>query len=100
VLKAAVDALCDCRVLFVGVRLPLAVVEQRERERGDRGPGGAAAFYDLVHAHGTYDLELDTATASSLECALRIKEALETDHPRREFRELAATLARESCGWG
>src|SRR3954451_22729534 len=63
-LKVAVDALSDSRVLFVGLKLPRAVAEQRERDRGDRGPGGARAFYDLVHAHAIYDLELDTSLAS------------------------------------
>ena len=93
VLMAAVEALRDAPVLFVGLRLPLEVAVRRERERGDRGPGGAAAFYDLVHAHGVYDLELDTATASPMECALRIKQALQDGHPRRAFRELAAAFA-------
>jgi chloramphenicol 3-O phosphotransferase len=93
VLMAAVEALRDAPVLFVGLRLPREVAERRERERGDRGPGGAAAFYDLVHAHGVYDLELDTAAASPMECALRIKQALQDGHPRRAFRELAAAFA-------
>ncbi|HEY7032704.1 MAG TPA: hypothetical protein VH482_15280 [Thermomicrobiales bacterium] len=92
VLALAVEALTDSSVLFVGVRLPLDVAVQRERDRGDRGPGGAAAFYDLVHAHGLYDLEVDTSIASPMECARRIKEALETGHPRRAIRQLAATL--------
>ena len=93
VLAAAVAALRDAPVLFVGLRLPREVAEQRERERGDRGPGGAAAFSDLVHAHGVYDLELDTAAASPMECALRIKQALQDGHPRRAFRQLAEALA-------
>jgi chloramphenicol 3-O phosphotransferase len=93
VLMAAVEALRDAPVLFVGLRLPRDVAVRRERERGDRGPGGAAAWYDLVHAHGVYDLELDTATASPMECARRIKQALEDGHPRRAFRELATAFA-------
>jgi chloramphenicol 3-O phosphotransferase len=92
VLMAAVEALHDAPVLFVGLRLPRELAKRRERERGDRGPGGALAFYDLVHMHGVYDLELDTATASPQECAQRIKDALETDHPHNAFRHLAATL--------
>jgi len=92
VLAAAVAALATSRVLFVAVRVPLDVAERRERERGDRGPGAARAFYHLVHAHGVYDLELDTSTASPLECAQRIKHALETDQPREAFRRLAAML--------
>ena len=90
VLKAAVDALANSLVLFVGLRLPLAEAESRERQRGDRGPGGAAAWSELVHAHGIYDLELDTSVASPMECAQKIKMALETGHPRRAFHQLAA----------
>jgi chloramphenicol 3-O phosphotransferase len=89
VLRAAVDALRDCPVLFVGLHLPLAVAEQREPERGDRGPGGAAVWYDLVHAHGIYDLELDASVASPLECAETVKATLENGNPRHAFRELA-----------
>lgn len=32
--------------------------------------------YDLVHAHGDYDLEWDATTASPRECAQRIKKLL------------------------
>ena len=90
VLAAAVDAMRHCPVLFVGLRLPLAEAERRERARGDRGPGGAAAWYDLVHAHARYDLELDTSRLSPLACAHQIKTALENGHPRHAFRQLAA----------
>ena len=93
VLKAAVDALEDARVLFVGLHLPREVAERRERERGDRGPGGAAAFYDRVHAHAVYDLELDTAAASPMECAVQIKQALHGERPRQAFRTLVRLLA-------
>ena len=93
VLAAAVEALRDVPVLFVGLRVPLEVAERRERERGNHGPGGAAAFYDLVHAHGVYDLELDTA-ADPMGCALRIKSALHDGRPRRAFRELTEALTR------
>ena len=92
-LKAAVDARADPRVLFVGLHLPRAVAERRERDRGDRGPGGAAAFYDRVHAHTVYDLELDTAAATPQECAMQIKLALQRDRPRPAFRTLAQQLA-------
>lgn len=91
-LKAAVEALAGCCVLFVGLKLPRAVAEQRERERGDRGPGGAMAFYDLVHARAIYDLELDTSLMSPLECAQRIKQTLQQEPPRA-FRELFQVLS-------
>ncbi|WP_274910785.1 chloramphenicol phosphotransferase CPT family protein [Streptomyces sp. WZ-12] len=66
-------------VLFVGVHCPLDELARRELARGDRPPGLAAHQYDLVHAHGDYDVECDTSTASPRECAQRIKEFL----PRR-----------------
>jgi chloramphenicol 3-O phosphotransferase len=63
-------------VLFVGVHCPLDELARRELARGDRPPGLAAHQYDLVHAHGDYDLECDTSTASPRECAQRIKKLL------------------------
>jgi len=92
VLKAAVEALHTLPVLFVGVRCPLDVVIRREQERGDRGPGGAAAFYHLVHAHERYDLKVDTSCASAVECAQRIKRAMEQNHPRTAFQSLKTLL--------
>lgn len=93
VLVAAVDALADLDVLFVGLRLPQEVAEQRERRRGNRVAGGAAAFHQRVHAHGVYDLELDTSTLSPLECALEVKRELNGSLPRHAFRDLAARRA-------
>lgn len=93
VLGAAVDALAGTDVLFVGLRLPLAVAEQRERDRGDRGAGGARLFYDRVHAHGIYDFEVDTSSASPEECALAIKDVLRHGQPGHAFRTLACEFA-------
>jgi chloramphenicol 3-O phosphotransferase len=92
VLQAAAAALRDLPVLFVGVRCPLEVAVQREQARGDRGPGGAAAFNDLVHAHAVYDLEVDTSALSARECAPRIKETLDTGGAHDALRRLERTL--------
>jgi chloramphenicol 3-O phosphotransferase len=92
VLRSAVIALKDLPVLFVGVHVPVDIARQRERDRGDRGLGGAAIFLEHVHAHGTYDLELDTSMLSPEECAARIKSALESGYPRTAMRKLAETL--------
>lgn len=95
VLREAVRSLPPERVLFVGLHLPREVAEQRERERGERGPGGALAFYDRVHAHGLYDLELDTSTASPAACAAQIKDALINGHPLTAFARLAQIFATD-----
>ena len=62
---------------LVAVRCPLAVIEERERERRDRTIGQAAAQFAVVHAHGaTYDLEVDTSVSSPGEAAARIVAAI------------------------
>lgn len=73
--------LSDLPALFVGVRCPLDVLEQREAARRDRTLGQARAQFHLVHAHGVYDLEVDTSAASAEACALQIKQRLEARAP-------------------
>lgn len=96
VLRAVVEELSDSNVLFVGLRLPLEVAEQREQDRGDRGPGGARLFFDRVHAHGIYDLELDTSVTSPDECAQSIKNVLASGQRGTAFQNLARRFAESS----
>ena len=88
VLQEAVNALYTFNVLFVGVRCPLEIAEQRERERGDRMLGLVKSDYDRVHAHGIYDLEVDTSTQSAMECAIQIKNRLLHGPQSDAFRRL------------
>jgi chloramphenicol 3-O phosphotransferase len=60
---------------MVGVHAPLAVLEQRERERGDRMPGLAHAQFDAVHRGRIYDLEIDSSTMPADACAAAIVRA-------------------------
>jgi chloramphenicol 3-O phosphotransferase len=60
---------------FVGLFAPLDVLEARELARGDRTIGLARWQHLRVHAGQAYDLEIDTATASPMDCAQRIKAA-------------------------
>lgn len=92
-LREAVLAFRELPVLLVGLRAPREVVERRERERGDRMPGLAGAFYDATHAQALYDLEFDTSRATAMECALQIKLALAGGHPRTALRSLLESLA-------
>lgn len=66
--------LADVTFRTVGVFAPLDVLEARERERGDRLIGLARWQYDRVHRGRRYDLELDSSTATPLECAECIKQ--------------------------
>jgi chloramphenicol 3-O phosphotransferase len=59
---------------LVGVFAPLDIIEERERRRGDRLIGLARWQYGRVHKDVAYDLEIDTSTATPLECAKRIRE--------------------------
>lgn len=60
----------------VGIKASLDVLETRELQRKDRLIGLARWEYDKVHDGMTYDLEVDTGTASPLECARLICEKL------------------------
>jgi chloramphenicol 3-O phosphotransferase len=61
-------------LFLVGVFAPLDILEARERQRGDRMIGLARWQYDRVHEGMTYDLELDTSSATPIECANLIKQ--------------------------
>jgi chloramphenicol 3-O phosphotransferase len=65
-------ALGELRVLWVGVRCDGAVAADREVARGDRIIGMAASQAEVVHQGVTYDLEVDTTHAESMECARTI----------------------------
>ncbi len=54
----------DFKVLWVGVNAPLSILEQREKERGNRIVGSARGQFHRVHADATYDLEIDTHHAT------------------------------------
>ena len=65
----------ETRVLFVGVHCALEVLEAREQARGDRTPGTARRQFERVHAHGLYDVEVDTSASSIEACVTTILEA-------------------------
>jgi len=76
VLREALRALEGFNVLFVGVRCPLDLVRERELARSDRMRGLAEAQHEIVHAHGVYDLEVDTSVSTAMDCAMLIKQRL------------------------
>jgi chloramphenicol 3-O phosphotransferase len=70
-------ALLAANMLWVGVQCPLAIAEQRERERGDRIVGTVRGQHALVHTFREYDVEVDTSVATSRECAEAILAVLD-----------------------
>lgn len=84
-------------VLFVGVRCPVDVLwERREATWGqvrgevDAGVTGSVHFgVDAIHAHGGYDLEVDTSALSPEACAELIRKRLAEGPPGSRFAEIA-----------
>ena len=71
------EALAGARVWRVGVRCPLEEAERREAARPNRIPGTARSQFDLVHAHGPYDLEVDTHAFGTDACVRAIAALVE-----------------------
>jgi chloramphenicol 3-O phosphotransferase len=65
-LRARLDGLS---VLWIGVHCDAKVAAGREIARGERVVGGAASQATRVHEEVFYDLEVDTTSTESLECA-------------------------------
>jgi chloramphenicol 3-O phosphotransferase len=74
--EAYAKALTGFDVFRVGVHAPLALLEERERQRPDRLPGTSRWQFDRVHRDMRYDLEVDTSRMTAMECADAIKRAL------------------------
>jgi chloramphenicol 3-O phosphotransferase len=79
-------------VVLVGVRCSLEELQRREQARGDRPEGLAAMQFERVHAHGLYDLECDTTTASAADCARQISAFLPQRPTPTAFEQLRTTL--------
>lgn len=67
------ELLKEFTVLWIGVNAPLSILEQREKERGNRIVGSARGQFHKVHADATYDLEIDTHHATLDENIQKIK---------------------------
>lgn len=87
-LPDCLDVFRDFRVVFVGVRCSLPELIRRERLRGDRVVGAAAAQHEVVHQHGLYDLECDTESSTPQQCAAEIKTYRDRMHAETAFEQL------------
>ncbi len=75
-------------VLFVGVRCSIEAIMERRRAaqpgtyavapRDDAVPEPVLLWQHEVHAHWTYDVEVDTSTSSVAECAVAIRTHLDS----------------------
>jgi chloramphenicol 3-O phosphotransferase len=67
-------------VMMIGVFAPLNVLEERERQRGDRMIGLARWQHERIHKGIRYDLKIDTTAASPQDCAAQIMSSLKLKH--------------------
>lgn len=63
-------------VYFIGVHCDLKEAERREIARGDRQPGQVRSHFEEVHAHGEYDVVVDTTRKNPRECAEQVLAAM------------------------
>tara|TARA_R100001143_G_scaffold63576_1_gene72208 strand:- start:1969 stop:2532 length:564 start_codon:yes stop_codon:yes gene_type:complete len=68
------EILAPYRFLKVGITAPVEVLEQRERDRGDREIGLARTQVDIVHRGIEYDLMIDSQQTGLEDCARLICE--------------------------
>jgi chloramphenicol 3-O phosphotransferase len=81
-------------VTFVGVHCPLAELERREKERGDRRQGMARQQFEQVHAQAIYDVEVDTSVLCSEECASIIVDCMDAKQHPSAFERLRERFLR------
>ena len=74
--QQCVDLLTHFNVTFVGVKCPLPVLLEREKQRGDRLTGTAEYQFDRVHKQCVYDVEVDTSVLSVEQCTQMILKTL------------------------
>jgi chloramphenicol 3-O phosphotransferase len=74
------ELLKEFSVLWVGIKSPLPVLEQREKERQNRMVGSARGQFYKVHKDISYDLEIDTHHISIDKAVSQIQSLLSFSH--------------------
>lgn len=84
-LAGFVDALWDIQVFAVGIHCALPLLEERERQRGDRSPGLARRQSEVVHRNAHYDFEIDTSNLQINVCAQLVVDAIKKTQTPHAF---------------
>jgi chloramphenicol 3-O phosphotransferase len=71
------QAFAGLDVFKVGVTCPVDILEERERERGDRVLGRARGLAGVVHGFMRYDVMVDTGAMTPAACVSAILAAVE-----------------------
>jgi len=88
-LNDLVNALDGYTVYFISIKIPLDILEEREKTRGTSPVGHARSHYDTVYNSGIYDLELKSAEFSAIELAEQLKHFVENNPKPQAFKKLA-----------
>jgi len=67
------------KVLKIGVYCPPEILEEREKQRGDRVLGRARGLLGVVHKYMEYDLKVDTSATKTVEAVQEIESHIKTD---------------------
>ena len=67
---------------FIGVKIPLEILEERESKRGTSPVGHARSHYDHVHEGWHYDLEVDTSLLNADAAAKKVLSMVENQSDR------------------
>lgn len=73
-LSDLISNLQGLKVYFIGIKAPLELLEEREKNRGTSPIGHARSHYDIVHQGMKYDLELDVSKLTPEQSAQKILE--------------------------
>ena len=70
--RLLLDSFAAYRLLLVRVTCPVSVLNERERQRGDRRPGSAEASAQYLYPQAGYDGSVDTHLSSTEACVDQI----------------------------
>jgi len=91
--RYVLDDLSSFPVLIVGVTCSVAILTQREKDRGARMAGLAASQVDRVHKGKEYDLMIDTTASGTSDCALTVADWLRQSPVPQAFPRMSANHA-------
>lgn len=90
-LKDLAHVLKDYNVYWIGVNAPLEIIEEREKQRGNRLLGHARSHYHTVHGPQIYDLMIDNTNLTPKQSAQIIKDYV-TNHKPQALRKLSQNM--------
>ncbi|MBT3982093.1 MAG: AAA family ATPase [Bacteriovoracaceae bacterium] len=89
ILQYFIENFKNTKTYFIGVNCQLEELKRRENDREDRPNGIAESQFDKIHAHGIYDLTVDSTSTSAEQMASQIAEFIHLDLTPSAFSKLS-----------